>query len=155
VINDLQEQIGKTDTTTIQADFKQVGIALVRLGEERQRILYRIRKGLVTDEEGDAQLIATGQERDMLEARKASLAAQLQGQEGRRAQLASAEALLTDLKEKAESADNHTKRQVIETLVASAVVSVGSSGGMTLAPKYRFEDPDKIAHITSTPRMGL
>jgi site-specific DNA recombinase len=155
VINNLQEQIGKIDSTTIQAEHKEVEAALARLAEERQRILFRIRKGLVSDDEGDTQLIATGHERDMLEARKASLEAQLQGQEGRRAQLTAAEALLRDLREKAESADNNIKRQVIETLVAHVGVNVGENGEIRLEPVYRFENPDKIAYIMSTPRMRL
>ena len=147
--------MGKIDSTTIQAEHKEVEAALARLAEKRQRILFRIRKGLVSDDEGDTQLIATGHERDMLEARKASLEAQLQGQEGRRAQLTAAEALLRDLREKAESADNNIKRQVIETLVAHVGVNVGENGEIRLEPVYRFENPDKIAYIMSTPRMRL
>jgi site-specific DNA recombinase len=144
VIEELREQMANTDSTSIQTECQEIGVAIARLGEERQRILYCIRKGLVSDEEGDTQLIATGQERDMLEARKASLEAQLQGQEGQRVQLSAAEALLKELRDKSESANNHTKRRVMETLVVSAVVNGGDSGEIQFEPKYRFEDPDKL-----------
>lgn len=155
VIEELQEQIAHTDSTSIQIEYQEIATAILRLAEERQRILYLIRKGLVSEEEGDAQLIATGRERDILEARKASLEAQLKGQEGQRAQLTAAEALLRDLREKAESADNNIKRQVIETLVAHVPVNVGENREIRLEPVYRFENPDKIANITSTPKMRL
>jgi uncharacterized protein involved in exopolysaccharide biosynthesis len=98
-------------------------------------------------------LIATGQERNILEARKAALETQLQGEEGRRSQLSSAEALLTELKDKADTADNHTKRQVIETLVANITVTADDKGQIKLEPVYRFNPPHEIAYIMSIPRM--
>jgi uncharacterized protein involved in exopolysaccharide biosynthesis len=153
VIEDLREQMGKSDITGIQSELKDVEAAISRIAEERQRILFSIRKSLVSDDEGDSQLIATGQERNILEARKAALEAQLQGEEGHRSQLGAAEALLTELKEKADAADNHIKRQVIETLVAHVNVTSDGDGQIKLEPVYRFNPPHEIAYITSIPRM--
>jgi len=63
VLEQLQQQMEATTDNDIQGEVLVVESALARLAEERQRILYRIRKALVSDEEGDTQLIATGHER--------------------------------------------------------------------------------------------
>ena len=80
----------------------------------------------------------------MLEARKAALEAQLQGEEGRLSQLSASEALLTELKEKAETADNITKRRLIETLVVHITVTVEEEGQIRLEPRYRFNAPKEL-----------
>jgi site-specific DNA recombinase len=54
----LQQQMALTTNDDIQAEVNVMDAALARLNEERQRILYRIRKGLVSDDEaGQSHLI--------------------------------------------------------------------------------------------------
>ena len=132
-----------------QSELRQVEGAQVRLLEDRQRIIYLIRKGLVSEDEGEAQLTATGIERDTLAARKASLEVQVQDKESQRSKLQAAETLLQELQERADNADNSTKRQVIEVLVEQATVNTKKSGELNLQITYRFEKPGVIAHITS------
>ena len=138
-----------TTDNDIQEEVRVVESALVRLAEERQRILYRIRKALVSDDEGDAQLIATGHERDTLHARKASLEAKLKTEAGTKTQLSAADALLRQLQERADSADAATKRQVVETLVKDIIARHRGDGEISLQITYRFEGAHQLAHNAS------
>ena len=95
--------------------------------------------------------MATGNERDVLTSRKASLEALVQDKESQRAQLRAAESLLQQLQEKAESADAAIKRQVIEVLVNKATVNTKESGELNLQITYRFEEPGVFADNSSTP----
>lgn len=150
VIEKLQLQMATAGGDDTQQELAQVEGAQVRLLEDRQRIIYLIRKGLISEEEGDTQLVATGIERDALSARKTSLEAVVQGNEIRRSQLRAAESLLQQLQEKAESADATTKRLVIEVLVDKVTVNNQESGELELGITYRFEQPGMIADNTST-----
>ena len=145
ILEQLQHQIAETTQDDHESELTVVNEALTNLGEERQRILYRIRKALVSDEEGDVQLVATGHERDALLARKASLEARVKEQDGDRAQLAAAESLLVKLQESAEAADETTKRHVAETLVKEIVVNHAGDGELNLHATFRFEDPYRLA----------
>ena len=153
VIEQLQQQMATADGDVTQEELAQVEGAQVRLMEDRQRIIYLIRKGLISEEEGDAQLVATGLERDVLAARKTTLEALAQGFEIQRSQLRAAESLLQQLQEKAQSADAAAKRQVIEVLVDKVTVNSEESGEMDLGITYRFEEPGVIADNTSTHAM--
>ena len=95
------------------------------------------------------ELVATAQERDALFARQATLEARINSQNGERAQLSAAEALLRELHDRAEGADNSVRRQVIETLVQQATVMVGEDRAVNLDVTYRFEEPGDIAYISS------
>ena len=134
VIKRLEQQIAESDPAEDESELEVVEKALSGLFEERQRILFRIRKQIVSDEEGDAQLIATGHERDTLLARKATLETQAKVDEVDRAQLSAAETLLRELQDRAESADETTKRNVIETLVKHIDVKSAKEGGLNLTP---------------------
>lgn len=148
VIEQLEGQIASTDTSSVEVEYQEAEKAVLRLSEERQRILYLIRKGLITDVEGDTQLVATGHEREALEARKSVLESQMRGKEGQQAQLRAAESLLDQLQEKAVMADTQTKRMVIETLLAHSVILYTESGEINFSPTYRFQDPEHIDNIT-------
>ena len=152
VLKQLEHQMAATIDGDAEQELSTVTEALSKLNEERQRILYRIRKGLIAGEEGDAQLIATSQERDTLTARKASLEARATELEGERVRQSAAEDLLMRLQDRSEAADDETKRQVIETLVKDITVEKGSSDGLRLQITYRFDNPKQhlIADITSS-----
>ena len=152
VLKQLQQQMAMTDSGGTEEELRKVEAAQVRLLEDRQRIIYLVRKGLVSDEEGETQLTVTGQERDALAARKASLEALMQRKDGQQTQLMVAETLLRQLQESAETADNTTKRQVIEVLVDQATVNTKESGELNLQITYRFEQPGDIADNTLTRR---
>ena len=149
VLEQLQQKMAQLKGDDGKQALSEVESGLARLAEERQRILYLIRKGLVSDEEGEAQLVATWQERDALFARQATLEARINSQNGERAQLSAAEALLRELHDRTEGANNSVKRQVIETLVQQATVMVGGDRAVNLDVTYRFEEPGDIAYIPS------
>ena len=150
VMEKLKQQMAADTSNGVQDELGEVEAALANLGEERQRILYLIRKGLVSDEEGDTQLLATGQERDTLTARKASLEARAKEKEVDFAHLSAAESSLTELRERAERADDATKRHVVETLVKGITVQNTTNGELKLLPTYRFENPgSQCAYNTS------
>ena len=75
VLDEVTAKVGNLSDDGLDAELQEVEKSLARLYEERQTILYRLRKQLVTDEEGDSQLIATGHDRDQLLARKEVLEA--------------------------------------------------------------------------------
>ena len=154
VLEQLQQKMAQLKGDDGKQALSEVESGLARLAEERQRILYLIRKGLVSDEEGEAQLVATAQERDALFARQATLEARINSQNGERAQLSAAEALLRELHDRAEGADNSVRRQVIETLVQQATVMVGEDRAVNLDVTYRFEEPGDIAYISSQGEQG-
>ncbi len=150
VLEQLRQKMSQLKGDDGKQALSEVESGLARLAEERQRILYLIRKGLISNEEGEPQLVATGQERDALFARKATLEARINGQIGEHAQMSAAEALLRELHDRAEGADNTVKRQVIETLVQQATVMVGEDRALNLDVTYRFGDPGDIVYNSST-----
>ena len=154
VLAELEKQAGMMMDTGLEEEMRQVKKALARIREERQAILYRIRKRLVSDEEGDAQLVATGHEKDMLEARLETIKAQMQDKEWQRTRMEGATALLERLRERAESADTKTKREVMETLVREIKVLPGEPEP-NITVTYLFEEPCRIAYNTLTRRTML
>ena len=150
VLAQLEEQAGVLVGIGLKDEIRQAEKALTRILDERQTILYRLRKRLVSDEEGDNQLIATGQEKGMLEARLESLKAQSQNEEWQRTRLEEAATLLERLKERVESADSKTKREVVEILVQGITVKAGETTP-DVSVTYLFETP-RITSSMLTPR---
>ena len=151
ILAELEEQAGLLVGTGLKDEIQQAEKALARILDERQTILFRLRKRLVSDDEGDNQLIATGHEKSMLEARLETLKAQVQNEEWQRTRLEGAGALLERLKERVESADSKTKREVIEILVKEITVKVGQAGP-DISVAYLFETRNRIGDGLWIPR---
>ena len=151
VLEELSKQVASASEQGLEDELHLVETAVARIHEERQVILYKLRKRLVDDEESDAQLIATGQERDMLLARKETLAAQIRDKEGPIGRLSAAEALLQGLQERVDVADARVKRDMIETLVSNVIIKPAEGSAPKVSVTYLFEPPSVIGDITSIP----
>jgi hypothetical protein len=89
-------------------------------------------------------LIATGQERDMLLARKEALEAQIRDKEGQIGRLGAAETLLQGLQERVDVADARVKHDMIETLVSNVIIKPSEGSAPNVAVTYLFEPPSVI-----------
>ena len=140
--------MGEITNEGLDAELQEVKKHISRINEERQTILYRLRKKLVSDTEGDKQLLATGHERDQLEAKKETLEAHLRDKEGQRGRLSAAEALLLDIRKRLNNVDESVKRNMIETLVSGISVTLRADKSPHLAVTYLFEPKRGIADNT-------
>lgn len=153
VIEQLHQQSSRIYDQDTQTELQSVDDTLTGLYEERQKILYAMRKSLISDEEAEAQLIATGQEKESLLLRKATLEAKQSEYAENLASLSTAESLLLSLQDKAEQATDDTKRQIIEALVSGATVHPEPvQGEISLQIAYRFDESGAI--VSGTSRRG-
>ena len=96
-LEELRSQLHESESLDVQEDLVVVKGALAGIFDGRQRILTRIRKGLITEDEGDAQLEDTSRERELLEARLTNLTDQTSEKQDAQAHLSATEVLLREL----------------------------------------------------------
>ncbi len=53
VLQKIEEKVGMTTESGLERELKETGQALSRIKEERQSVMYRIRKRLLSDEDED------------------------------------------------------------------------------------------------------
>ena len=121
-----------------ESELHQVEKAITSIMEERQTIVYLLRKKRLSEAEADAQLVSTMRELDILKGRKQTLEARQLDSRAKQAYLLSAEGLLERLSDSVHDADPHIKRDVMTTLVSRIAVNPGEDESPNIEIKYLF-----------------
>lgn len=137
----LMTQVNDLTGAEGEAELDALSRALQRVEAERSRVISLIRKGLISEAEGEAQLIASARERDDLAGRKLVLENARAQREEEKARIRGVAELLAALQGKADKATPETKRMLMELLVEKVIVEPSRRGEYHLNPRYRFRRP--------------
>ncbi|MDH7578747.1 MAG: recombinase family protein [Bacillota bacterium] len=147
VVNALKEKLqGQIENARpLEEEIAEIEKALVAKQEERARVINLVRKGLISEQEAEAELLAAAKEIEALNTRKESLLERQLQLDSFKAKAASARAILEQLQEKVDVADFKTRRELVEALVESIRVDIVQENGRKL-PRitiiYCFGNPD-------------
>lgn len=142
---------GTTVRQTVEQDLAVIIQGLQKKQRERETIIALLRKEIITYAEGERELAQIATESKALESQRDDLFAQLQENLNVEHRLIGAEAMLRELQDKIESADNVKKRQIVETLVKEIrVETVGEGRKRQARIKVSFVFGEAVAR-TSNP----
>jgi hypothetical protein len=96
---------------------------------ERARVIGLVRRGFISESEGERELLQLQEEMATLEARRSALFERQQMAQELRNRLVEAESLLQQLRDAAERVDPDTRRALIEALVNRIAVYVDEENG--------------------------
>ncbi len=144
VLGKLAEQLraANGDRQTIESELNAATQALQKKLREREIILSLLRKETITYQEGENELKKIADEAEGLKEQQERLFAQLQQNIDVEKVMIEAEALLRNLREKVEGAEESKKREIIEALVREIVVETIGEGRNSQAKiriRYAFD----------------
>ena len=130
VLNELRATMANQQCSQddIKAEVHQMESALLVKTRERARVITLIRRALISETEGERELLMLQSEVARLEQQKRELESRLMAVEGSELRVLSAEVMLSLLADKAATADDKTKREIIETFVDGVVIQTGEAG---------------------------
>jgi hypothetical protein len=155
VIDLLAEKIKRdhADTSGIQNHIDELGDSMEVVEQRRQWLINNASRGLISDDEAERGLLSTQAELQAINVRRETLRGQLELGDMQADQVGQTEVLLAMLKEKAEGADDATKKSVMESLVDEIVLLPKGRGKVKASIKYRFSPPDSHITFTATPHQ--
>ena len=126
------------DTSGVRQEIADLDEESRAIEQRRRWIISHASRGMVSDDEAEHELSETQREMQTIQTRRKALSAELELTTVQDTQMGQTEALLNVLAEKAESADDQTKRDMVEALVQGIVLSPGDNGGTRIEVTYRF-----------------
>ena len=148
VIEELRSAMAQGQTTQddIKAEVGQMEAALTVKTRERARVISLLRRGLIADSEGEHELLLLRSEVERLEQQKLDLESRLMTAENLELRALSAEVMLGLLSDRVATADDKTKRQIVEAFVDGIVIQTDSTGPSANV-RYVFRPVETVDYV--------
>ena len=128
----------KKETSGVREDLANLDEDIRAVERGRLWVIDRAKRGLIIDDEAEGTLLNSQRELQTIQTRRKTLMGELELVDMQDTQMGQTEALLVTLADKVESADNQTKRAMVEALVQGIVLTPGENGGVKVNITYRF-----------------
>lgn len=146
VLDELREAMSSQQHNQgdIKSEVGQMESALSVKAKERARVINLIRRGVITENEGDRELAQLQSEILQLERQRDALQFRLTAAEHREMRVLTAEGMLSLLADKAANADFETRREIVCAFV-SAITLRTIDGKPTADVSYVFQPADSVS----------
>ena len=126
------------NTQAVLSDIAKIDQTIQEAGKQRSWVIDQGKRGLISNEEAEQALMETKVEIEMLNARKRELEGQIAYHDSRQDYVTQIEAMLSDLRESVNNADETTKEWATQLMVEKVVVTPIDDTHLQVEPYYRF-----------------